>query len=442
MLEHCLLIGTLALYLIDARNPELLEGNTMSKPLVLLSALVGAGLLAVTAGMYLGVDSTVVDVRFDQGKTMSTLFVPPSSDKELRIERHPNADGSATDDVWMRDHTTKHIVYDRTMKLRQVFAYFPGAKPEEQGPLMYEKTHDPDGHLFTERHLRLDGSLEMDGALGADSRYVRHLYYPGTTPGASSDPAKLVVSALQVFDKTWKPLSQSDFRPDKTLKLAHVWQKDGSEVVSSFISDGRTRDWEEKTKDGHYDRLDFAADGVTVALETLNDYGGTTFKWFRPDNTMRLSVKYTNMQHMEYTLANASGAPVILQDWEPDYTAKQVNDAYPLMVDHIDHLNAESKVDVRYIYGYTKKLVTVIVLLGGDTYYGARAVYTIDDDGFASKVETYDDKNKSDGGRPLTHADGKKLVPDDWMLAAPKYEQPKLKEGLKLNGEPPQQGPY
>ncbi len=83
----------------------------MSKPLVLLSALVAAAVLAVTLVLCRAGDWRETPVRFDQGKTTSGLFDPPTSDKESRFERHPHDDGSADDDVWMRDETTKHIVY-------------------------------------------------------------------------------------------------------------------------------------------------------------------------------------------------------------------------------------------------------------------------------------------------------------------------------------------
>jgi hypothetical protein len=410
----------------------------MRNPLVWLSVLVGVALAAVTGVMYLGTDSTVVNVRFDQGKTMSQLFVPPTPANEERIVRHPNADGSAVDDVWMHDGTTKHIVYDQKMTLRQVFAYFKGLTPDDRGPLMYEKTHDPDGHLFAERHLRLDGSLAMDGLLNPTGVFVRHLYFPGP----SSDPRVLVVSSERTFDKLWKPISQTDYRSDKTKQLAHKWGKEGAEVVSNYAADGLTVTWQETTKDGSYDRLDYLSDGVTIALETINSSAGTTFKWYRPDHSLTLAVKYENTQNQEIMIPTQSGKPLVTQVWQPDYNGKAVDGQSPLVIDHIDHFDDAGKVDIRYVYNLKHELTSVIFLLDSDTYYGARQVYTVDADGWATKVETFDAKDTSDGGKTLTHADGKHFVIESWMVTRPTYEQPKLKDGLKLYGEPPNQGPY
>lgn len=417
----------------------------MSKALVILSTLVGAALLASTVGLYLASDSTNVDARFDQGKTTSSIFAPPISRPEVRIVRHPNVDGSAVDDVLMRDGTTKHIVYDQNMILRQVFAYFKGADPsdpEVKGPLMYEKTHGPDGHLFNERHLRLDGSLEMDGRLSpADSVYVRHLYYPG----ASSDPKVLVVSSEQVFDFKWKPVSKTDFRLDRTRQLAHVWDKDGAEVVSDFADDGLTKIWQEKVKDGTYSRLDYMPDGLSVAVETSNSYGGTTFSLYSREapHVLVVAFTFTNTGNDEIIIPDTSGKPLLKQRWTPDYSAKQVDGQFPMALDQVDHLDDTGKTDIRYSFALGGPLNSVTVLLGGgETFYGPRKVYSVDSDGWATKVETFDDKNTSDGGKALSKdAFGKHFDMQPWAVTRPVYELPKLKEGLKLRGEPPYEGP-
>jgi hypothetical protein len=412
----------------------------MRNPLVWLSAFVGAALLAATGVLYLGTDSTIENVRFDQGKTTSQIFFPAASQKEERIVRHPNADGGAVDDVLMRDHTTKRIVYDQKMTMRQIFAYFPGPSPEEQGPLMYEKEHAPDAHLLAEKHLRLDGSLEMDGHFGSNGLYVRHLFYPG----ASADPKVLTVSSERVFDKLWNHVSQIDYRSDKTMQLAHVWDKEGAELVSTYAADGLTRTLQEKFKDGIYDRSDFLSDGVTVSLETINSYAGTTYRWFRPgpSHALLLEVTFDNSLSHEITIPSQSGQPLIKQVWSPDYNIKAVDGQFTRVLDHIDHYNAAGKVDIRYGYGLFGGLSNVTVLLGGETYYGARQLYTVDADGWATKVETFDDKNTSDGGKAVTHVDGKHFVLETWMVTRPTYEVPKLKDGLKLYGEPPQMDPY
>jgi hypothetical protein len=414
----------------------------MSRPLLLLIALVSAGFLAVAGALFLGQDQNAGNVRFGQGHAASVIFLPAKSRPEERIIRHPMSDGSAVDDVLMRDQTTKRIVYDSKMVLRQVFAYFKGPSPEEQGALMYEKTHDGNGHLFSERHLRLDGSLEMDGHFNpADTTYVRQLYYPASTPSTGQDAADLVVSAEKTFDKWWHPVSETDFRPDATRKLLHTWGDGLDETVSTFSDDGKKFLQTVTTGRGkHYEAL-YYPDGANIDVEYVNTYDGTIFQWYQPDHKVILKATFRNTGMDEFVLPSPKGEPLYRQVWSKDYSGTEVDGEYPLVLEHVDLLKDgdEGKIDTRYVIDRTGVLTAVVVFLG-DTEYGARMIYKVGADGWATSVETYDDKSNSDGGKALTQANGKRFVLGP-LLTRPSYQLPKLADGLKLRGDPPYYGP-
>jgi hypothetical protein len=403
----------------------------MSKPLVLLSALVTAGILAVTGAIYLGPDQDAVNARFGQGHAASQIFLPAKPRTEKRIIRHPQEDGSAVDDVEMRDGTTKRIVYDSKMTLRQVFAYFKAPANQEQGPLMYEKTHDRGGHLFAERHLRLDGSLEMDGCFNPDATYVRHLYYPG----ASHDPHNLVVSAEQTFDKWWHPVAETDFRPDSTKKLVHTWGDGLDETLSNFADDGKTLVSRVTTGRGKYYSAIFYPDGVNIKVEALNTYEGTTFQWYRLDHSLKLKLTLTPSNADEIIIPTDAGKPMIKQVWYRNMSEPLVDGQFPQRLEHIDHYNDAGKVDVKYEFDSTSHQLSVVTVYRDDKPWGARAIYTIGEGGLATNVKTFDAENKDDGGKPLTAADGKRFVLESWMVTHPSYELPPMKDGLTLYGQ-------
>ncbi|MBS1992652.1 MAG: hypothetical protein JSS83_19170 [Cyanobacteria bacterium SZAS LIN-3] len=412
----------------------------MSRTLVLLSALVAAAVLAVAGGLYFGPDySSINNVRFDQGRAPSQIFMPPSSDKESRIVRHPNADGSAFDEVWMRDGTTKRVVYDTRMLLRQVFAYYQAPKGQEQGALKYTKEHNSDGHLIAERHLRPDGSLEMDGIFLADGTYMRRLFFPGKSATADG----LVVASLRYFDRTWNPLSQTDNRADGTREMQQVWVKDDrTHSWTSYAADGMTALWMEKVKDGDYYRADYVDGGPGMRLETVNKYDGTAFTWYRPDFTASLKVAFVNTKHVQYTVMGPNGKPLFTADWGPNYSAKaDAAGDYPRALESVDRYDADGKISVRYSFD-NKGVLTSVTLFQGVTTYGARLVYDVDADGWATKVTTYDENFKNDGGKVVARANSRRFADDPAAKVIPSFELPPLKDGLKLWGEPPHYGPY
>jgi hypothetical protein len=448
----------------------------MSKIVITISALAAAAIGVALGTVYLTSDQDAASARFDRGPAGTILFLPVKPRPEERILRHPHADGSADDDVVMRDGTTKHIVYDAKMTLRQVAAYYKGAKDQDHGPLMYEKTHNAEGHLALERHLRTDGSLEMDGRFRLDGTYLRHLYYPPVTPSATSaasvasgdataggaanagsaakaDPAKpasasapesgpanapaapnLVVSAEQTFDKWWHPVSETDYRLDATRKSTHTWGDGLDETVSNFSDDGTTMLTQVTTGRGKYYTAIYYPDGLNIKVEALNTYEGTTFQWYRPDHTLQLKLTYTAVHSDEFVIPDAQGKPQVKQVWFLDYSGQPVDGKYPKRLDHLDHLNAEGNTDIRYEFDSTGTKVTTATVYLGDTELGARLIYTVGDDGWAVSVKTFDENNNDHGGKPLTHADGKQFVLEPWMTNRPTYELPPLKDGLNLYG--------
>jgi len=417
----------------------------MSKPLVLLTALVATAILAVTGALYLGTDQSAGNVHFGWGHAASEIFLPAKARREERIIRHPNADGSAVDDVWMRDGTTKRIIYDTRMNLRQVFAYFEAPSGQDQGPLMYEKNHDEHGHLLTERHLRLDGSLEMDGHFNTDATYVRHLYYPSSSPvaaqgssnnsGTPGSPGALVVSAEQTFDKWWHPTAETDFRPDATKKLEHTWGDGLDETLSNFADDGKTLLSKVTTGRGKYYSALYYPDGLNIKVEALNTYQGTTFQWYRPDHSLQLKLTLTNLHSDEIIIPDDAGKPLIKQVWYQDVGQTQVDGKYPLRLDHIDHLNDEGKVDVHYDFDSSGHKLSTVTYYLSDKSWGARLIYNIGEDGLVTSVKTFDDEDKDDGGKPITEANRKQFDLAPWMVTHPDYQLPPLKDGLSLYGQ-------
>jgi len=410
----------------------------MSKPLVMLSALVAAGALAIAGGLYFGPDySSINSVRFDQGKSPTQLFMPPATDKESTIVRHPNTDGSAVDDVVMRDGTSKRMVYDTRMVLRQISAYYKPAKGLDQGALMYTKEHNADGHLIAERHLRLDGSLEMDGQSLSDSTYERRLYFPGK----SATPDGLVVSSLRTFDKVWKPITQVDYRPDRTRDTFQLWTKD-TQYLTAYAADGMTALWTEKVKGTDYGRSDYYPGGRSVRLETSNAYDGTTFQWYREDATSSLKVAFVNTKHVVYTIMSASGKPVLSQDWAPNYYEKaDAKGEYPRYLESITHYDADGKLAVRYEYD-NKGVMTAAIKYLGAGIYDPRVVYQLDADGYTKKITTFKDSYQSDGGVDVTRDKATRFVEDPAAKVIPSFDLPPLKAGLKFWGDPPNYGPY
>jgi hypothetical protein len=300
---------------------------------------------------------------------------------------------------------------------------------------MYEKAHDASGHLLTERHLRLDGSLEMDGHFNPDASYVRHLYYPGSTPGAAQDPRVLVVSAELTFDKWWHPTTETDFRPDGTRKLVHTWGDGLDETFNNFADDGIKLVSQVTTGRGKYYTALYYPDGINIRVEALNNYQGTTYQWYRPDHSLQLKLTLTSSYADEIIIPTVAGKPLIRQVWYQDYSQKQVDGKYPLRLDHLDHLNDEGKVDVRYAFeSGTHRLSSVTYYLG-DQEWGARVIYTVGEDGSATSIRTFDGENNDDGGKPATEANSKQFVLQPWMVTHPTYQLPPLKEGLSLYGQ-------
>jgi hypothetical protein len=412
----------------------------MSKLLALLSALVAAGILVVMAVLlFANPDRSALNAFFGQSRAASEIFLPVKPRAEERIVRHLLPDGTAADDVLMRDGTTKRMVYDRNMVLRQVFAYYKGESKDLQGPLMYEKTHDAQGHLASERHLRADGSLEMDGIFKADNTYVRHLYFPGP----SQDPRTLVVSTEQIFDKLWHPTLKTDFGPDGTRVSVHIWGAGTDELVATLSADGKTIVSAEGKKNGSYYSVLYYPDGQSIKMDIQNGYSGTTIQWFRQDEAHSLALKATfdNSQNDQIVITNKAGKPLVNQVWSLDYSGQPYSADQPRVLDHIDHYNDSGRVDIRYDFDRISRSVKTVTYYKGDNQepYGMRFVYTVGTDGLATKVESYDAHNTSDGGKPLTPADAKRFVLEQWMYTRPAFVLPALKEGLKLYGDPQQE---
>jgi|GEM_PF-3029076 len=405
----------------------------MSKtPFLITIAAVGAIAIAAASLIVQRQDQDAVNARFGQGHATSVVFLPAAPRKESRIVRHPQADGSAVDDVLMRDGTTKTIVYDKKMTLRQVTSFYKGSPDQEHGPVMYEKTHDERGHLSAERHLRADGSLEMDGHFNPDTTYERHLYYPGH----SADPKDLVVSTYQVFDKWWHFEAQTDYRYDGTKQLEHKWGDGSDETYNYFADDGKTQVKQVVTKRGSWYTALFYPDGVNIKVEALNNLEGTTFQWYRLDHSLLLKVTYQTNQSDEILLTTEQGKLAWKQVWYKDYNQKSVDGVYPKRLEHVDHYNDQGEADIRYEFqSLTKKLMTV-TYFEGDKVYGKRTVYSIAPDGVnALTVQHFDDDNKGDGGKPAVGALKKSFNLPSQALAYPAYELPPLKEGLSLYGQ-------
>jgi len=332
----------------------------------------------------------------------------------------------------MRDGTTKTIVYDKQMTLRQVTAFYKGTPDQEHGPVMYEKSHDERGHLSAERHLRNDGSLEMDGVFNPDTTYVRHKYYPGP----SANPKDLVVSTLQVFDKWWHTLAQTDYRYNGTKQLEHTWGDGLDETFNYFADDGKTQVSQIVTKRGSWYTAIYYPDGVNIKVEGLNTYAGSTFQWYRPDHTLRLKVTYNVNQSDEILFTDDSGKPTWKSVWFKDYNQAMVNGSYPKRLEHLDHFNDKGEVDIRYEFESLSKKIKMVTYFESDKVYGQRTVYYVGPDGVnALTVQHFDDGNKGDGGKPASGALKKsfKLPPE--LLVYPAYELPPLKEGLSLYGQ-------
>lgn len=446
----------------------------MSKIVTIICTLAIASIGVALGIVCLNSDPNAASARFVRGQAGTILFLPVKPRLEARILRHTHGDGSADDDVLMRDGTTKHIVYDTRMTLRQVSAYFQGPKGKDHGSLMYEKTHNADGHLASEKHLRVDGSLEMDGLFRLDGTYVRHLYYPpavaaitsgaavkadsagkadstvkaepavpsdavksaaASGPASSSAAPALVVSAEQTFDKWFHPLSETDYRPDSTRKSTHTWGDGLDETVSNFSDDGKTMLNQVTTGRGKYYTAVYYPDGINIKVEALNVYNGTTFQWYRPDHSLMLKLTYTALHSDDIVIPDEKGKPLVRQVWYPDYSGQSVNGKFPQRLDHLDHFNSEGNVDSRYDFDSTSHKLTTVTFYQGDSELGARTVYTVGEGGWATNVKTFDAADKDDGGKPLTQVGGKQFVLEPWMVTYPTYELPPLKDGLSLYGQ-------
>lgn len=412
-------------------------------PLALLCALSAAGLLAVMGVLSIANPNTSAlhSPAFGMDRSVSEIFLPVAPQPEVRILRHAEADGTTVDDVLMRDGTSKRIVYDKRMVLRQVYAYYKADAHQERGPLMYEKTHNAQGHLATERHLRLDGSLEMDGLLRSDGTYLRHRYYQSATPGPIQDPRQLSVSAEQIFDSAWHPLQETDLRQDGTRQLVHTWTGLNQDLVTTFGADGKTIVSSEGKKDGAYLAVTYFPDGQTIQTELTNGDSGTNITWYRNDaaHSVALIVNHDNSGNDQITIMDTAGKPRYRQVWALDFSGQPYPGPEPRKLDRIEHLTDSGQVDVRYeYYRKTGKLMTV-TFYSGDKYeqYGARVVYTFAEDGSSAKVETFDAKNNSTGVKQLPPATAGRYALDPKIVARPHFTEPPLKDGLKLYGEPP-----
>ncbi|MBS1992653.1 MAG: hypothetical protein JSS83_19175 [Cyanobacteria bacterium SZAS LIN-3] len=405
----------------------------MSKTPILITIAAVAGISAAAAAFIIHrSEQNATDVHFAQGQPRSQIFLPVQPRKEERIIRHPQADGSAVDDVLMRDGTTKQIVYDKQMTLREVRAYFKAALDQERGPLMYTKQHDETGHLSAERHLRLDGSLEMEGRFNPDKTYVRTLYYPGKSANARD----LVVMTEQVFDKWWHPEAQTDYRPDGTKKLVHTWGDGLEEMFNNFAEDGKTLVSQVELKRGSYYTALYYPDGVNIMVEGLNTYEGSTFQWYRPDHSLRLKVTYTNASADEIILTDDHGKLLYKQVWYKDYSGGMVNGTWPLRLDHLDHFNDQGAVDIRYEFSSGTKRLQSVTYFEGTELYGQRTIYSVGFDGVrATTVQHYDKDNKGDGGKPATGALSKSFTLEPGTVKYPEFQLPPMKEGLSLYGQ-------
>jgi len=405
----------------------------MSKQLFLFGSLAAAALLATAGALYVSNGQDAVDVRFNQGHSASTLSLPTKPRPELSITRFPQADGSAVDEVVMRDGTTKQIIYDKSLTLRHVSAFYKAPKDQPRGPLMYTKDHDAMGHLIAERHLRADGSLEMDGHTNPDTTYVRHFYFAAADLPGKED--KKVVASEQLFDKWWHPTSATDFRPDSTRKMLHTWGDGLDEAFTNFADDGEKILSQVQTGRGKYYTAVYYPDGVNIEVEALNTYEGTTFQWYRLDHSLKLKLTLNPAHQDHLILTDDKGKPVLEQVWVQDLSLPKVDGQPQKRLLHINRINDQGNVDRRYDFdSSTGQLSTVTDYLGSEVY-GARAEYKIVDGSAASTVETYDDSGKSDGGKPVTDAAHKQFVLDKRATTYPQYKLPQLKDGLNLYGQ-------
>ena len=377
---------------------------------------------------------TVVSTTFGSGRAATQIFLPVKPVKEERVLRRSTKDGGAVDDVLMRDGTTKTIVYDKLMTLRQVTAFYKAPTGQQHGPVMYTKSHDETGHLSAERHLRLDGTLEMDGSYDRVAEtYLRHTYFASPVTNTATHPVTdPVTNTDQYFDKWFHPTRVVEYRADGSRSQDHTWGDGSDESFDNYGLDGRALVSTVKTGRGRYYQALYYENGVDIKVEALNTYEGSTFQWYRPDHSLIGKLTYTQSHSDVYVLADQTGHLLVRQSWYRDFSGQSVNGVYPMRLDHLERYNAQGNIDRRY--DYTDATLTEVTDYLGDDALGARRVWSIGMDGYPLSVKTYDADDKDDGGKPVSVADHVDFTPDAKLKVLPLFQLPKLPDNLNLYG--------
>ncbi|MBU6451141.1 MAG: hypothetical protein KGS72_05130 [Cyanobacteria bacterium REEB67] len=410
----------------------------MSKTLAVLAALALVACAIACAVFYFLPDPSVTNVRFNESTSRVTVHTPDASRPESFIVSTSRPDGDSVDDVDMRDGRSKQYLYDDKHVLRHASVFYKGLMPGAHGPLQYEKFLDADGHLRHEEHWRKDGSLEMVGQL-IDQIYVRRAFYPGT----SHNPADLGVATQTTFDLKWHPLTQVDFRPDRTVSAQHQW-KDSEETTLHFAGDGKTAIFVETKKDFDYYQGFYYEDGSGLRVDETNGPSGTIYQLFNRDHKMTRRLVFTNTMIDQFTIMDGEGRPEWVQTWVEDWSREPVSGSErPRALIRLEHLRPDGKLDKRYTLDRTGAITAVTVMDSTDiTGLGARRDYTVGASGFATDVSTYDEHNYVKSKVDLTPADDVRFELPAFARERSTANLPPVKDGYKLYGDPPQQGPY
>ena len=419
----------------------------MSKPLVVLLALIATGFAAIGTAMYFDFANVSVLSRLGSGydfgeKSTGIAVLMPSADrKESTILRTTGSDGDKHDDVQMRDGRSKHFDYDQNSVLRHAEVFYKGASPAQHGPLQYVKEHNLAGHLESEMHYRLDGATEMDGRLNGDV-YVRRFFFATLDKGGAAP----VVSLKQTFDFAWKKLTEVEYRPDSTIFALHEWKdKDADiETISQFDKDGTTLTLLEK-KGTYSDDRTFYDDALHyAAVNVVSTLSGTTYVFFDKGHHQTLKINFSNQRVDTVFFMDSEGRVEWKQTWVDDWTKKPVKGDFVHWLVSIDHMRPDGVVDQHFGFDHDEHINSATIHLPeSDTLYGARREYVVDPSGLATNVKTYTERDNADNdqGKPLTAADNVRFSLPVFVTTRPAVIDnglPAVQKGFKLYGEPPQ----
>lgn len=272
-----------------------------------VTALTAAALIYL--GFALSLDRDVGASFGAHGPNVELLL--PSADKaEVRRLRTADGQGGAVDQVQLTSGFSREVHYTSVVANRRSLelTFFPPGPGEERGPLSHEtvfardglgikneKGYDPEHHLIAEGHITWSEEKK-------EWQYLVTAYFPG---GGQKEQ--------ELKTQKGKLLNHSQWRENGTLDLNRKLSPyaDNSWDTEAFGEDGKTLTWKDQRYYGHYQVIEYWADGKTPKTDSQVEPYSTKYTAFRQDGSKEVQFEVMSTYGISQTVYDGKGNAVI-----------------------------------------------------------------------------------------------------------------------------------